>query len=107
MTVLQRLFGLETEYAFSVLGVNGSVLDRDSALDRLLALARKMPYLPDRASSGVFFANGARFYKDCGHPEMTTPEVASPGRPVATSRLGSTSCFRWGNNWQRTQPSPR
>jgi proteasome accessory factor A len=78
--VAERLFGLETEYAFSALDPQGKSVDRAASISRILDLARKrLAHLPGMNSSGIFLANGARFYVDCGlHPEMTTPECANP-----------------------------
>lgn len=75
----ERLFGLETEYAFTALDPRGASLDREEVLGRLMRLARsKMPHLPD-GHSGIFLQNGSRFYVDCGlHPELSTPECANP-----------------------------
>ena len=74
--VADRLFGLETEYAFSALGPRGARVDQGRALSRLMDLAREhLPCLPDRSSSGIFLQNGSRLYLDCGgHPELATPE---------------------------------
>ncbi len=76
----ERLFGLETEYAFSALGPRGVRVGQGSALSRFMELAREnLPHLPDRGSSGVFLQNGSRLYLDCGgHPELASPELANP-----------------------------
>lgn len=76
----ERVFGLETEYAFGVLGPAGPPLDRKTALSRLMELARtRLPHLPGQHNSGIFLASGGRFYQDSGnHPELTTPEVLNP-----------------------------
>ena len=78
--VADRLFGLETEYAFSALGPRGARVGQGPALSRFMELAREnLPHLPDRGSSGVFLQNGSRLYLDCGgHPELATPELANP-----------------------------
>ena len=46
----------------------------------MLAARRLLTHLPDTsAANGMYLANGARFYVDCGlHPEMTTPECTTP-----------------------------
>lgn len=75
-----RLFGLETEYAFSALGRNGQRLDRSEWANRFMEHATsRLPNLPDRAAGGMFLETGGRFYRDSGyHPELTTPEVTNP-----------------------------
>src|SRR5207245_11141380 len=80
IAVAERMFGLETEYAFSVLGRRGATPDKRAALGQLFEVAkRRLPNLPGMHSSGIFLVNGARFYLDCGsHPELTTPEVLNP-----------------------------
>ncbi len=80
MSVADRLFGLETEYAFSALGPRGARVGQGPALSRFMELAREsLPHLPDRGSSGLFLQNGSRLYLDCGgHPELATPELANP-----------------------------
>jgi len=78
--VAERLFGVETEYAFAPLGKAGAPLRVEALLCNLLELVRgRLPSLRDAHGRGLFLANGARFYIDCGlHPEMTTPECANP-----------------------------
>ena len=70
-----RLFGIETEYALCA-----RPDCRESALRALLrAAAERFPHLGRSGSSGLFLANGARFYVDCGyHPEWCTPECRDP-----------------------------
>ena len=76
----ERMFGLETEYAFSALGPRGARVDQGRALSRFMDLAReKLRSLPDRNSNGIFLENGSRLYLDCGgHPELAGPELANP-----------------------------
>lgn len=75
-----RLFGLETEYAFAALSAAGVRLPSNMALPHLMEAVKGMiPSLPDRrAHLGMFLANGARLYVDCGHPELATAEVTHP-----------------------------
>jgi len=75
-----RLFGIETEYAFAVVGRTSIRRDRERAVQRLFELARlRLPHLPGGGSAGIFLANGSRFYTDSGmHPELTTPECSTP-----------------------------
>src|ERR1051326_5247699 len=73
------LFGIETEYAISGIG-SRSMVRREDLVARLVHASHQLVHLPDLSTtSGVFLENGARFYIDCGlHPEMTTPECATP-----------------------------
>jgi proteasome accessory factor A len=75
-----RLFGLETEYAFALLNRKGQRISQPQATDWLLKAARRrLVHLPDLHSGGLFLANGARLYIDCGHhPEFAGPELANP-----------------------------
>ena len=75
-----RLFGLETEYAFALLDRQGQRIAQPQATEWLLAAARQqLIHLPDLQSGGMFLTNGARFYIDCGHhPEFAGPELANP-----------------------------
>lgn len=75
----QRMFGVETEYAFSVVAPRGPAPDREIFLGQLLDRAReKLPNLSGMYSGGIFLSNGSRLYRDCGHPELATPEVVNP-----------------------------
>jgi tetratricopeptide (TPR) repeat protein len=71
---------METEYGLSVIpGDPDEPYDSEHAAGQLIHLARALPHLPAKRSSGLFLANGARFYIDCGaHPELATPECANP-----------------------------
>jgi hypothetical protein len=86
----ERLFGLETEYALTVLGRGGGAIDRGPGLDRLMQLARRRhPNLPDNTGRGFFLASGARLYIDVpDHPEFSTPEVADPWDVVRYAQAG-------------------
>ena len=96
------LFGVETEYALSVTNVRGARLHQDTVLDRLLMRAsRELPHLRD-GGRGMFLANGARFYVDCGgHPEVTTPECGNPWDVVRYVRAGETLLLRLINGERR------
>jgi proteasome accessory factor A len=78
--VAEHLFGLETEYAIVPTAGRAGQKTPDERVDILRTRARDvLPGLSDTGQSGVFLANGSRFYIDCGHhPEWTTPEVANP-----------------------------
>src|SRR3989304_7089372 len=74
------LFGIETEYAFTALGADGTSLRRDPLLAPLLELARQRhKHLQDAHAPGLYLENGSRLYVDCGsHPELSTPECSDP-----------------------------
>ncbi len=76
----ERLFGLETEYAFCALTATGKRADMGYALNRFMEAAREhLPHLPSHCSGGFFLQSGGRLYVDSGgHPELTTPEVVNP-----------------------------
>lgn len=77
---MHRLFGIETEYAFTALGSDGNSIDRGETVAKFMEFVRvRTPHLPDKHSGGTFLAGGGRFYRDSGnHPELTTPEVHTP-----------------------------
>lgn len=76
----QRMFGLETEYAFAALAPDGVRVSQEQATSRLMELAcATLPHLIGRESPGIFLQNGSRFYLDTGrHPELSTCEVLDP-----------------------------
>jgi proteasome accessory factor A len=86
--VTRTLFGVETEYA--LFGTDELEQDGAGAAAQLVeAVSRRHPWLRDCTGTGVFLANGARFYLDCGHhPELATPECSSPWELVACVRAG-------------------
>jgi proteasome accessory factor A len=88
--VKHPLFGIETEYAFTPLREDGTLLNRDRFLQELMEIGfQKLPHLPDRSGAGMFLQNGARFYADCGeHPEYSTPECIHPWDLVRHVRAG-------------------
>jgi proteasome accessory factor A len=82
----KMLLGVETEYAAGIAtdaGAASSVLEASDFAGRFMAATRRrLTCLPD-GSGGVFLANGARLYVDCGmHPEYATPECSSPWEVV-------------------------
>jgi proteasome accessory factor A len=85
--------GIESEYAFSASRVEGAPpLDDVRALaQQLVEIVRERhAWLPDRQSSGMFLANGARFYVDAGdHPEYCTPECSAPAEVVGAVAAGA------------------
>jgi len=90
--VAERMFGLETEYAFTGLGPDGVPLNRAELLERIMVEARQsLVCLPDAGGNtkSLFLQNGARFYVDIGeHPEMATPECTEPWELVRYQRAG-------------------
>ncbi len=77
---MERLLGVETEYAFTAFNPKGAPVCRGTTLSRLMRLAQqKLPHLLGKKSKGMFLANGSRFYVDVGHhPELGTPECSTP-----------------------------
>jgi proteasome accessory factor A len=88
--VSERLLGIETEYACSALDPNGRRIDTLSIARKLVGLAAEnLPSLPAASSSGIYLANGSRLYVDAGaHPELSTPECASPSDVVCYQLAG-------------------
>lgn len=85
----QRLLGQETEYGLSVMRKSGSAGENERVAEELVSLATAIPHLPALRSSGIFLANGSRFYVDCGaHPELATPECTNPWDVVRYIRAG-------------------
>jgi proteasome accessory factor A len=80
---MERLMGVETEYAVNAQGQYDAESNREQQLWLFMDLARReQPYLRD-FGPGMFLENGARFYVDCGsHPEFSTPECADPWEVV-------------------------
>ena len=55
MTVTERMFGVETEFAFALFGAGGQRLGQEGAVRQLMELAaRRLPHLPSRGGSGRF-----------------------------------------------------
>ncbi len=84
------LFGAETEYAVAGL-LGAGVMEGDEAARSLMRAAReRLTHLTDlSSSSGIFLANGARLYVDCGtHPEYCTPECTNPWDVVQQVEAG-------------------
>ncbi len=76
---MDRVFGIETEYAFSALGRSGDQLRNEPTIGRFLAAARKtLPHLGDGGSDSMFLATGGRLYRDRYRLELTTPETSHP-----------------------------
>jgi hypothetical protein len=77
---MERLIGLENEYAFNATGPRGGAVDRVQALHELNAIARaELTSLPSVTGNGIFLGNGGRLYLDTGaHQEWCTPESINP-----------------------------
>jgi hypothetical protein len=88
--MMERLFGLETEYGFTTLDPHGEVVDGGQALMRMMQIVQqRLPHLPDGTTSGFFLANGARLYAEWGHhPEFATPECSNPWDAVRYLHAG-------------------
>ncbi len=86
----RRLFGLETEYAFSAFDSTGGALSREHFLGKFFHLVlKRVPHLPGMRCGGVFLETGARFYMDTGHhPEFASPECTTPDELVCAVRAG-------------------
>ncbi len=83
------LFGVETEYAATLVAANGRRMTDRAAASALLTQASKIPSLPEGSGHGVFIGNSSRVYVDSGyHPELSTPEVASPRDAVLYCAAG-------------------
>ena len=90
----RSLMGVETEYAVTALGPDGTAFDRGTLVERIFAQARQvLPHVRD-AGNGLFLSNGARFYLDRGHhPEFATPECGDPWEVVRYVRAGEAILF--------------
>ena len=96
----ERIFGLETEYAFAALGPRGERIPSEPVLNRFMELAKELPHLGGKDSGGIFLENGSRFYIDTGyHPELATAEVANPWDACRYVLAGSGSWPVWPSGW--------
>jgi len=79
MTVAERMFGQETEYAFNALDRRTGRQCRSAGLNSLMELAiRDLPHLKGLDCGGIFLPAG-RLYVDSGlHPEFSTAECTNP-----------------------------
>jgi proteasome accessory factor A len=87
------MMGVENEYAFSASlpGGGAARVALDRLAQQLLEIVRhRHSHLPDVQTSGMFLANGARFYIDAGeHPEYSTPECSSPREVACAAAAGA------------------
>jgi proteasome accessory factor A len=81
---------METEYAVMARGPGFGEDDRALTASWLLSAARReLRALPDEVLSGLYLENGSRLYIDSGnHPELSTPECASPRDAVRYALAG-------------------
>src|ERR1019366_8379605 len=86
----ERLFGMEIVYGCTPRSRDPARPTRfGDWADRFMTAAReRLPHLPSAEGGGIFLENGARFYLDCSHPEMTTPECANPWDVVRYMQAG-------------------
>ena len=93
---MDRLLGVETEYALGISDARGASAKAGPVLDALMRSARsQLATLPDETSRGVFLQNGARLYAERGfHPEVSTPECSNPWDVVRYIRAGETILLR-------------
>ena len=87
------LMGAETEYAFTPIGADGSVLNRTLYSGYLVSLAADhYSLLHGRDEHDLFLANGGRLYVDSGvgliNIEYSSPECANPEELIAHVRAG-------------------
>ncbi|MSU61527.1 MAG: hypothetical protein EXS31_03880 [Pedosphaera sp.] len=103
----ESLFGMETEYGFAVRDREAvrAGPNRDWAT-RFMNTARDcLAHLPATDGGGIFLPNGARFYIDSGHPEMTTPECANPWDLVRYMHAGERVLSTVAAELKRHSPS--
>ena len=76
---MERLFGLESEYAFAALSGKPGCGARMDGVEQLMEKVRaRVPFLPALDCGGIFMPCG-RMYVDSGrHPEFCTPECPNP-----------------------------
>jgi proteasome accessory factor A len=103
----QRLFGMEIEYGCAARSRDAArpVRNRDWVGEFMRIACERLPHLPSMEGGGIFLENGARFYVDCSHPEMTTPECSNPWDVVRYMQAGEKMLTAVAEEMQRRQPS--
>ena len=103
----ERLFGMEIEYGCTPRSRDPARPTRfGDWADRFMTAAReRLPHLPSAEGGGIFLENGARFYLDCSHPEMTTPECANPWDVVRYMQAGERMLTSIAEDLQRREPA--
>jgi proteasome accessory factor A len=97
------IFGTETEYGVNAFAGDGRPLPANPVVNEFLTRAAARPSLPG-SESGVFLANGARFYLDGGHPEYASPETTNPWDAVRYSLAGDALMLQLAEEVPRAQP---
>jgi hypothetical protein len=102
-----RLFGMEIEYGCAVRCRDNARPNRDRDwVDRFMNIARdRLPHLPSMEGGGICLENGARFYVDCSHPEMTTPECSNPWDVVRYMQAGERMLADVAGEMMRRDPA--
>ena len=103
----ERLFGMEIEYGCAARCRDGARPSRGRDwMERFMKIAgEKLPHLPSMEGGGVFLENGARFYVDCSHPEMTTPECSNPWDVVRYMQAGERLLTTVAGELMRREPA--
>ncbi len=107
--LIRPIFGLELEMSYTVIMDDtgqGSV-ERVWAESLVHAASSRLSTLPSRHGSGLFLANGGRLYNDCGKPEITTPEVTTPGDACRYTRASEQILLELGSIVTRIHPFVR
>src|SRR4030095_8298752 len=89
----ERIFGMETESAFTARARHGQVLERGALVEQMERLAAQLyPSVPGLRSSGLFTSNASRLYRDQAgnytHLEIAGPECANPWDVVRYLKAG-------------------
>ena len=105
----RRLFGIETEYAFTAFSNKGEALPRTEMLREFMKLAKeRLPNVRGLQSPGFFLHNGSRLYVDSGqHPELGTPECTNPTELVRYARAGDRMLAQLAAELERTHSMVR
>lgn len=84
------LFGLETEFGYSVFHDQGERVDPELALESFFQRCRQtLPHMCGLNSSvRLYLTNGSLLYPDVGHPELATAESSSPTALLQSLRAG-------------------
>jgi proteasome accessory factor A len=86
----RRMFGVETEYAVTVLDAGGEAVAREPYVERLMHQAcTRVPHVTGHRPFDAFLQNGSRLYVDVGHhPELGGPECVHPWDVVRYAKAG-------------------
>lgn len=101
-----RLFGMETEYAFTARGHDGRPLNPGPLVEQVERLAAQtIPSVPGMRSSGIFLQNASRMYRDPAgnytHLEIAGPECANPWDVVRYLQAGERQLVQLAAELQR------